>query len=339
MTLHPSDAVHLCPVQSSSHDGTRHYLIFFIPGNPGLIAYYTSFLTHLYGLLNQEALRHPAHTISFQVYGQSLSGFEVSSFKSGVHVAHESPPYTLRQQIDLTKHSLEDLVKTLGPAHRVIFIGHSVGTYIALELIRLSNPKVANDVGLKIDNNAARRLSTTRITGSVLLFPTVTEIAQSKNGKRFGYFLTLPLFAWIAAALAKCVATIVPFQLLVILITALTGFPRDAAGTTAKFLKSKWGVFQSLHMARTEMEDIKADKWGEEVWGASAAQDTTPSVPKLYFYFGQNDHWVSDKTRDQLIRHRGRSSNSLDSPGSEERWKPAMEVDQNGIPHAFCICK
>lgn len=86
------------------------------------------------------------------------------------------------------------------------------------------------------------------------------------------------------------------------------------------------------HMGRDEMERIGADAWDAEIWGAAHPSPTGVPRPKLFFYFGKNDHWVADHTRDDLIRLRGRQVD-------EEQWKPHMEIDDDNIPHGFSICE
>lgn len=80
------------------------------------------------------------------------------------------------------------------------------------------------------------------------------------------------------------------------------------------------------------MHSITTDKWDEEVWGAGHVSPSSASRPQLYFYFGRNDHWVADRTRDELMALRGRGE------GGEE-WRPWMEIDAMGVPHGFCISK
>ena len=99
------------------------------------------------------------------------------------------------------------------------------------------------------------------------------------------------------------------------------------------------GADGSRHMARDEMAQITADRWDAEIWGAATAtatsiSDTSSSKPKpkpkLVFYFGQDDHWVADRYRDELISTRGQTE-------AGESWKPKMLVDESGVPHAFCV--
>ncbi|MCJ1392527.1 hypothetical protein MMC18_005395 [Xylographa bjoerkii] len=105
--------------------------------------------------------------------------------------------------------------------------------------------------------------------------------------------------------------------------------PDDAAKVTTEFLCSSKGVQQALHMARDEMQDITEDRWDEDVWGTSAGSLCSPKT-KLVFYFGQSDHWVANHSRDELIAARACREGG-------DRWMPKMIVDEEGIPHGFCI--
>lgn len=128
------------------------------------------------------------------------------------------------------------------------------------------------------------------------------------------------LFAW------------VPLGVLQKLVGVVTGFPDDAARTTAAFIQSRGGVRQALYLARDEMQTIKADRWDDELWGVSKADaSTTADKTKLFFYFGTNDHWVANETRDELMAARAPVGSQTGKDG------PVMEIDDTGLPHGFCI--
>lgn len=79
------------------------------------------------------------------------------------------------------------------------------------------------------------------------------------------------------------------------------------------------------------MLEITDDKWSDSVWNSketSETSDTSIDRPSLFFYWGETDCWVDNKTRDTLIATR--------ADGKDE-GKPHMEIDTQGIPHAFCI--
>src|SRR5438034_6833791 len=93
-------------------------------------------------------------------------------------------------------------------------------------------------------------------------------------------------------------------------------------------------------MAADEMHEISADKWSDEIWGTFTASATssssTASRPpmKLVFYFGRNDNWVAEQTRDDIIKARG-SKPRLGT--GDEAAGPKMVVCEDGVLHGFCI--
>jgi hypothetical protein len=80
-------------------------------------------------------------------------------------------------------------------------------------------------------------------------------------------------------------------------------------------------------MAADEMRTITSDKWSDDVWGAASAREP---IAKLFFYFGRNDHWVADQTRDDIVAVRGQKGGQAG---------PTMVVCEEGLPHAFCLSK
>lgn len=81
------------------------------------------------------------------------------------------------------------------------------------------------------------------------------------------------------------------------------------------------------------MKTITVDAWDDELWGISKAQKPDSNKTKLYFYFGTDDHWVANETRDELIAARAATGKT----GNED--KPTMEIDTHSTPHGFCISK
>jgi pimeloyl-ACP methyl ester carboxylesterase len=87
-------------------------LVLFIPGNPGLISYYTDYLTRLQGLSNNQ----------LDVYAISHLGHTMNSPRShGIA--------SLAEQID----SKLAFFKTLPGDLPVVLIGHSLGTWIGVQ--------------------------------------------------------------------------------------------------------------------------------------------------------------------------------------------------------------
>ena len=148
------------------------YHILFITGNPGCIGYYHTFLSLLADHLSGSAVN---------IYGHSLANFveEPSNSPKQVKILG------LQEQIDFVEGLLLDYVDTLSLStntgraakqSRVILVGHSVGAYIGLELLR------------QWRNQERRRSSKGNLyfCGYIGLWPTVTWIRKSSSGLKLG---------------------------------------------------------------------------------------------------------------------------------------------------------
>ncbi|KAI9714866.1 MAG: hypothetical protein M1820_000155 [Bogoriella megaspora] len=302
-------------------DGDK-YMIYMIPGNPCLMTFYGPFLSTLFSLLDSEA---SSRKFSAHVGGYTLPGFESTT---GSRMGGVELPASLRSQVrhteELIKLGHNNIVRQNTSSHddrppKVILIAHSVGAYIALEILR-RRVQGQNDM-LKID-----------IVGGVFVCPTIVDIAQSPQGAKMNRLVSIPHFPAIAGALAKLVTFLLPISALQWLITFLARVPPHIAQANAEWLKSPYGVQQAFSMAKDNMHEIKEDTWDQAIWGSPNASSSA-SVP-LKFYFAGNDEWVPSPSRDALIRSRGRLAG-----GSipEDRWKPEMFIDENKVPHAFII--
>ena len=291
------------PRNVSSHRPLCHVLV--VPGNPGLVSFYQEFISELYALMED------VPNGDCVVEGYSLGGFQITS---------PSPqPLGLQQQVNYVEAFIERAVRQDSevPSKKVILIGHSVGAYLLLEILR------------RHQERRKEREPPYNIIGGICLFPTVVDIAQSKSGRRVRHILNLPAFALIASFVITSLLRIIPHFFLVQLVRVATQFPDDAVQTVAAYLQSKTGLQETFHMARDEMNEITTDRWNEEVWGSAAG--ASEQRTKLYFYFGEEDHWVAKKTRDDLMATRALR------PDAKEDWRPKMEIDQSGVPHGFCI--
>ena len=146
----------------------QEYLIYFITGNPGLILYYQPFLSRLHSLLASCSATDSAR---FHICGHSLKGFE---FQCDDYAELPKSPLSLGEQIKYQEHLLYQHIRShrtrTSNTPKVILMGHSVGAYILLELIR--NHRAMIDHGEEDFD----------LIGGILLFPTITYIAQSPLG-------------------------------------------------------------------------------------------------------------------------------------------------------------
>ena len=176
MPTPPSSKIHLrTPPEPGKKAASRTYIVYFLTGNPGLVEYYRTFLTHLYGLLSHDTASN--RDVEFQVYARSLSGFEMNTSDIKTMKWRKQPPYGLQDQIRHAEEDVVDLVEDVKEQGardvRVVLVGHSVGSYISLEIIRR----------LRAHGMAGEDFDT-KIVGAVGLFPTVVDIARSESGMK-----------------------------------------------------------------------------------------------------------------------------------------------------------
>ncbi|KAK8079280.1 hypothetical protein PG994_003087 [Apiospora phragmitis] len=319
--------------RSAAASSSRDVLIFMISGNPGLIDYYEPFLSALRTL--------PALGARFHIYGQDLAGFNDDDHEP---FSAANPPRDVAYQVDYLFKTLSEFSipeddadsspKQGGgkPFDQVILVGHSVGAYLILQLFHK----------LLRDPAAAPHL---RLQTGFLLFPTIEHIRHSPSGQRLELLRSAAFLERHAHLLASGFLRLWPYAALRWVVATLLGQPPAAADVTARWLKSRDGVWQALHMGLDEMRVIGEDQWDEELWeiereeeaeeAAQARQRTDADddsstangrPPKFIFFFGKDDHWVANHFRDAFIERRQKQA---------ERTR--FMVDEGNLPHAFCI--
>ncbi|KAL8867671.1 MAG: hypothetical protein Q9174_005511, partial [Haloplaca sp. 1 TL-2023] len=267
--------IYYAPSFENSSEKEQDYLIFHIPGNPGLIDFYDPFLSILHTSLSASS------NANFHVYGHSLAGFSNGDKHSGASTQLAG----LGRQIEYVDDILYDQVERIWDGTKrepkVILMGHSVGAYILLEIIQRHRKRVENKDVKDFD-----------LIGGILLFPTITHIARSPSGMVASALLAIPGSTKIANAVVQALTYFIPPTTLYSIIKTVMRFPEHAARTATAFIKSPDGVERVLYLAKDELSMITNDKWGKEVWGAATepgtnSKDTINS--NLIFFWGQND--------------------------------------------------
>ncbi|CAK7202040.1 hypothetical protein SEUCBS139899_004758 [Sporothrix eucalyptigena] len=329
---------------------TKHALLFFVPGNPGFIDYYEPFLSTLRSLLdeveNKTRVYH-GKDIRFHILGRNLLGFEDGDDGGG---AYGPGPYDLDTQIrgvmDAVAAARIDLGKAGGARHgepfdEVVLMGHSVGSYIALDVFRRH---------MQTKRNRTRAVSIKEPLGGtdhlnlrlgILLFATLMHLARSRRGQKLErILLTTPIVSGWADILAQAALWwLFPAWVLSLIVQYVLWFPPHAAAVTLRFLSSRGGVRQALYLGRDELQRIGPDEWEDELWEAVGDVDDIDGETeddkkeaedpqrKFIILFGENDHWVANDVRDEFIARRN----------AHKKNRAHIVLDERGWPHDFCI--
>ncbi|CAK7216090.1 hypothetical protein SBRCBS47491_002714 [Sporothrix bragantina] len=341
---------------------TKHILVFFVPGNPGFIDYYEPFLATLRTLLDEaeeQSRKSNDKDVRFHLLGRNLLGFEDGDDGGG---AYGPGPYDLDTQIRGVMDAVAAARIDLGkedcdkPRHgeafdQVVLMGHSVGSYIALDVFRrqmLSQRKIEaakaekmetpSEVSIKKPLGGTDHL---RLRRGILLFATLAHLAKSERGQKLQrVLLTTPVVSGWADVLAQAVAWwLLPLWAMSLIVQYVMRFPPHAAAVTLRFLSSRGGVRQALYLGRDELLRIGPDEWEDELWetidgvdegeGNEKEEDKEDSdeKPKFVILFGENDHWVANDVRDEFIARRK----------AHKKNRAAIVLDERGWPHDFCI--
>jgi hypothetical protein len=214
------DSIHLhnpLPSRSPRPTTRRRYLIFVVTGNPGLIEYYRPFMTHLFAQLTASASSvgnngSNEEEVEFQVCGHSLQGFEIAeeapANRRGRGRRRWLRPFGLREQVRFVEARLGEAVARMQQQYaqeaedekaaavggvdglaplsppKVVLVGHSVGAYILLELVRRHRERLEQRMKGEMVEVGEEMLVEPDIVGGICLFPTVMEINRSVKGVR-----------------------------------------------------------------------------------------------------------------------------------------------------------
>ncbi|KAF4979721.1 hypothetical protein FZEAL_4116 [Fusarium zealandicum] len=289
------------PSETSNNVNKKRALIYYVCGNPGLIEYYTDFLSFLRGLLDKVG-----GDTAYDVYGRNLLGFSDEEHEP---FGPDNEPWDLNGQIEGI---YEDVAaKRIGldsdagkPYDFVILMGHSVGSYICVEIFHRHMGSPERAPHLKLQHG-------------FLLFPTLTHIARSPSGIRVSALRrAVPFIDTTTHIVARLLLSLLTLTTLTWVVQRVTGFAAPAADVTARWLKSRDGVRQAVHLGLSELETICEERWSEELWGAGQG------VRRFHVFYAKTDHWVDDGEREGFIERR--------------RGVARVEVDEGDIPHAFC---
>ncbi|KAH9470448.1 hypothetical protein Pst134EA_007702 [Puccinia striiformis f. sp. tritici] len=307
---HPSNE-ELLSSSKSGNGTTPRLIIYMIPGNPGLTEFYDQFLTDLSksldGIQGCEIVcsAHLGHSLrhNSNLDFRFLENFKLwKNFKSLTTSHHQQSTLeygtgSLADHVDYHCQVVGQILNNgIGDPSRtkVVTIGHSVGGYIATKVLERYPDQVMHIIGL---------------------FPTISHIARSPNGRRLSR-----LFSPI----------LLPFINMLQIVVCLT-LPKIALCWLIKKLYSPLSEMESIRELDTKFihqfhqkltlfwTSHQADEWVGET-------EITEIVDILNPY----NHHSSKESGDEHLSHRG---NELRSSNEIPTWRRMDE----GIPHAFCL--
>ncbi|XP_063298190.1 lipid droplet-associated hydrolase [Pelobates fuscus] len=239
-------------LKKTSGESPPKLLFFIIPGNPGIVGYYRTFMESLYRGFNE---KYPVWAISHAGHCSPPKGMDMTN---DTEIDPIEDIFGINGQIE---HKLCFLKKNVPVDTKLILIGHSIGCYIILEMME--------------------RAIDLKILQSILLFPTIERMAQSPQGKimtpllcNLRYVVYMPLY--LLSFLPESVqASLIKFVLRGIKsvdefsVTASLNLFRVDCAANAMYMGGQ-EMMQVLERDNTIIQK---------------------NLSKIIFYYGANDNW------------------------------------------------
>lgn len=313
------------PLTSEYHVSSRHSsddspLLVFVPGNPGLIDYYKTYLD----LISEQYPEYDILAVSHA--GFQTSGDYIVDGNNGDFVF-----YGLEYQI---AHKCNIIKRRILAGHRkVSFLCHSVGGYITQRIIST----------LLLDEELCEVFE---IEFVGLICPTVVDICRSESGVLFTKLFTylpiiqialgfLTVLQWVLSeALARCIIAkfIVarPVSKSAKQNAKLIEAWENAVDATFKIYRSKQIAWQALTLARQELQVIHRDDKMNDWFFHELPQAQNISI---WCFFAESDHWVHDNTRDYILAR----YHDQDNQQVQFQIGEPTTGHSKAITHSFCI--
>ncbi|KAI0312432.1 hypothetical protein OF83DRAFT_658957 [Amylostereum chailletii] len=220
----------------------------FIPGNPGLTEFYASFLSRL----------HTSASNSFAILAHALLGFHGSINRSTSSTIPKPEAVGLLAQTEALISVHDALLSTYGSQTKIVLIGHSVGAWLAAQILR------------------ARPAS---VKSVFFLFPTLSNMADTPRGR-----LLWPLFRWPMPPFLSRVAPLARYLPLSYVFPSWPA-PQLSVLRSESFISSPRSVYTSLVLANEELRIIR---------DLDAAL-LCAHADKIHLFYAELDGWIADE--------------------------------------------
>ncbi|XP_047467937.1 lipid droplet-associated hydrolase [Mugil cephalus] len=237
----------------SSQFRSGHKVLFLIiPGNPGVVGFYRTFIQTLHSMFEY---RYPVWAVSHAGHCTPPSSMDMVEDASATT---DSDLFGLNGQIE---HKLAFLREHVPRDTSLVLVGHSIGCYIILDMMK-RNPEL-------------------KVLKAVMLFPTIERMAQTPQGKvltpvlchmRYVGYLTLFLLSLLPDRLK--------LGLIKLSFIGMRSLDNTIVEPTVNLLGGD-SAANALYMGGQEMKMVLAR---DNI-------TIKKHLEKLIFYYGATDHW------------------------------------------------
>ncbi|KAG9117709.1 hypothetical protein FRC07_007325 [Ceratobasidium sp. 392] len=279
----PSSSLESQPVPNTI---APELVLLFIPGNPGLVKFYTEFLEDVHRTTNSAGTRLAIFIRGHIGHAPSLLPENDSPWSVG-----------LDSQVASTIELYDSIRDTYGPNTKIVLAGHSVGAWIATQVMHARPNTVA---------------------AAFLLFPTVSNIASTPNGRRLSWLFHRPIPSLVSSftrLLTLPPLSIVPYALPYL--PNLRSFPPSQLAVIKSLITSPHVTYSTLTMAHDEMSTIGSLGSAPSTVQATCERERS----KVYACFAAKDEWVGEEVE------------SVKRMLDENK----VLIRDDDVPHAFCI--
>ncbi|XP_019739730.1 lipid droplet-associated hydrolase isoform X1 [Hippocampus comes] len=233
------------------HTGHK-VLVLVIPGNPGVVGFYRTFIQTLYALFG---CHHPVWAVSHAGHCTPPASMDMVEDADSTT---DLDTFGLNGQIE---HKLTFIRKHVPKETNLILVGHSIGCYIILEIMR-------RDPSLKI-------------LKAVMLFPTIERMAQTPQGKTMTPVLChMRYIAYLSIFLLSLLPETFKRSLVKLVFAGIGSLDSSVVQPTVGLLSGD-SAANAVYMAGQEMRKV-------------LQRDNVTikkNLEKLIFYYGATDHW------------------------------------------------
>lgn len=234
------------------HSGHK-VLFLIIPGNPGVVGFYRTFMQTLHSMFEY---RYPVWAVSHA--GHCAPPASMDMVEDASSAAAEDDVFGLNGQIE---HKLAFLRKHVPRETSLVLVGHSIGCYIILDMMK-------RDPELKV-------------LKAVMLFPTIERMAETPQGKvmtpvlcHMRYVAYLPVF------LLSLLPDPLKAALIKLVFSGIRSLDHAVVQPTVGLLSGDCAA-NAMYMGGQEMKKVlERDN-----------VTIKKHLDKLIFYYGATDHW------------------------------------------------